>query len=142
MNCNGHEIYTTLCLSLCWLSRRNYFTSKASTLIPRLYFLLIACKLILIIEIFKRYMDDGFVLQQKLLIMTLISLERFLISIIYWNLLAKKGKLVRSKNVMYIYKFQTFQYSIISHQNRQFETDIVYKEADLNNYQNYFSCHS
>lgn len=142
MNCNGHEIYTTLCLSLCWLSRRNYFTSKASTLIPRLYFLLIACKLILIIEIFKRYMDDGFVLQQKLLILTLISLERFLISIIYWNLLAKKGKLVRSKNVMYIYKFQTFQYSIISHQNRQFETDIVYKEADLNNYQNYFSCHS
>lgn len=142
MNCNGHEIYTILCLSLCWLSRRNYFTSKASTLIPRLYFLLIACKLILIIEIFKRYMDDGFVLQQKLLILTLISLERFLISIIYWNLLAKKGKLVRSKNVMYIYKFQTFQYSIISHQNRQFETDIVYKEADLNNYQNYFSCHS
>ena len=142
MNCNGHEIYTTLCLSLCWLSRRNYFTSKASTLIPRLYFLLIACKLILIIEIFKRYMDDDFVLQQKLLILTLISLERFLISIIYWNLLAKKGKLVRSKNVMYIYKFQTFQYSIISHQNRQFETDIVYKEADLNNYQNYFSCHS
>ena len=142
MNCNGHEIYTTLCLSLCWLSRRNYFTSKASTLIPRLYFLLIACKLILIIEIFKRCMDDGFVLQQKLLILTLISLERFLISIIYWNLLAKKGKLVRSKNVMYIYKFQTFQYSIISHQNRQFETDIVYKEADLNNYQNYFSCHS
>ena len=142
MNCNGHEIHTTLCLSLCWLSRRNYFTSKASTLIPRLYFLLIACKLILIIEIFKRYMDDGFVLQQKLLILTLISLERFLISIIYWNLLAKKGKLVRSKNVMYIYKFQTFQYSIISHQNRQFETDIVYKEADLNNYQNYFSCHS
>ena len=142
MNCNGHEIYTTLCLSLCWLSRRNYFTSKASTLIPRLYFLLIACKLILIIEIFKRYMDDGFVLQQKLLILTLISLERFLISIIYWNLLAKKGKLVRSKNVMYMYKFQTFQYSIISHQNRQFETDIVYKEADLNNYQNYFSCYS
>lgn len=142
MNCNGHEIYTTLCLSLCWLSRRNYFTSKASTLIPRLYFLLIACKLILIIEIFKRYMDDGFVLQQKLLILTLISLERFLISIIYWNLLAKKGKLVRSKNVMYIYKFQTFQYSIISHQNRQFETDIVYKESHLNNYQNYFSCHS
>ena len=43
---------------------------------------------------------------------------------------------------MYMYKFQTFQYSIISHQNRQFETDIVYKEADLNNYQNYFSCYS
>ena len=101
--------------------------------------MLTECKLIE--EIFKRFMDDGFVLRPK---NANIDIFRKLLNKLHPSLkfTVKKGKNRCEQNFDTFAQVLNFlDVSIILHQNGRLETDIFYKEINSHDYLNYFSNH-
>ena len=122
------------CLSVGYLEETNLF----SCLLP-LHFTLTECKLIE--EIFKRFMDDGFVIWPKnanidIFIELLNELHPSL------KFAVEKGKNSCERNFdTFVQVLNFLDVSVILHQNGRLETDIFYKETNSHDYLNYFSHH-
>ena len=122
------------CLSVGYLEETILFPR----LLP-LHFTLTECKLIE--EIFKRFMDYGFVLWPK---NANIDIFRKLLNELHPSLkfTVEKGKNSCEQNFDTFTQVLNFlDVSIILHQNGRLETDIFYKETNSHDYLNYFSHH-
>ena len=122
------------CLSVDYLEETILFPR----LLP-LHFTLTECKLIE--EIFKRFMDDGFVLWPK---NANIDIFRKLLNELHSSLkfTVEKGKNSCEQNFDTFAQVLNFlDVSIILHQNGRLETDIFYKKTNSHDYLNYFSHH-
>ena len=123
------------CLSVGYLEETISFTQFY---LP-LRFTLTECKLIR--EIFKRFMDDGFVLWPK---NVNIDVFRELLNELHPSLkfTVKKGKHSCEQNFdTFVQVLNFLNVSINLHQNGRLETDIFYKETNSHDYLNYFSHH-
>ena len=120
------------CLSVGYLEETILFPR----LLP-LHFTLTECKLIE--EIFKRFIDDGFVLWPK---NANIDVFRKLLNELHPSLkfIVEKGKNICEQNFdTFVQVLNFLHVPIILHQNAQ--TDIFYKETNSHDYLNYFSHH-
>ena len=122
------------CLSVSYL--------RETILFPRLlpfHFIMTECKLIE--EIFKRFMDDSFVLRPKY---ANIDVFRKLLNELHPSL---KFTIEKIKNSCeqnfdtFVQVLNILDVSIILHQKYQLETDIIHKETNSHDYLNYFNHH-
>ena len=115
---------------------------EETILFPRLlplHFTLTECKPIE--EIFRRFMDDSFVLWPK---NANIDIFRKLLNELHPSLkfTVEKGKNSCEQNFDTFTQVLNFlDVSVILHQNGSLETDIFYKETNSHDYLNYFSHH-
>ena len=101
-----------------------------------LHFTLTECKLIK--EIFKRFMNDGFVLWPE---NSNIDVLRKLLNELHSSLkfTVEKGNNSCEQNVeTFVQVLNFLVVSIILHQNGQLETDIFYKETNSHDHRDYF----